>query len=59
VSTLFRTFYRERFARREGEPADYWDDIESLVASTAATVTDWNTGLILDSREFAVVESIL
>lgn len=59
VQKLFGDFYTERFATRNGNPERYWDDIESIVDSTVATVSTWDTETVSASSEMAVIEEVL
>jgi len=59
VHELFKRFYTERFATRNGSPEQYWDEIEAVVDATVDTVSKWDTHQISNSHEMKVVEEIL
>lgn len=59
VRRTFETFYTARFATRDGSPETHWDDVESLAATTAAVVAEWETEAILESPAMRVVEDVL
>ena len=59
VQRLFDKFYTERFATRNGSPEQYWDEIETIVDSTADTVSQWDTEQISNSHEMEVIEGVL
>jgi len=59
VQELFNGFYTERFATRDGNPEQYWDEIETVVDSVVSTVSQWDTERTLHSHEMEVVEEVL
>ncbi|APX96857.1 Eco57I restriction-modification methylase domain-containing protein [Natronorubrum daqingense] len=56
---LFNQFYTEQFANRNGSPEQYWDEIETVVDSTANAVSQWDTEQILNSHEMEIIEEVL
>nr|WP_049888988.1 DNA methyltransferase [Natronococcus occultus] len=59
VHEVFREFYSKRFATRNGNPEQCWDEIEAVVDSTVDMVSEWETDQLLGSHEMAVVEDVL
>jgi len=59
VRELFESFYTARYATPDGNPQQYWTDIESVTAGVGSMLEEWETERVCDSPAMDAIKNAL